>query len=173
MPGSQHINMLRLTGRQDLAFVQYFLEEDEATQSLRQVVTDVPHIGGPFEPASPRLTDVTGHVRRLQRHQQLAIQDRVEQPSVPSVPHSAEQFDIYTPAGVSDDELDAEVSPELSAADDTDRMESTYSLCPPEVCVDPSAELVFLLNEQELLDESPALAFPARLPVTCNILTRR
>ena len=67
---TKHTNCQRLFGRDpsDVGFVQFFSEDAEAILQLRQVVTDIPNVGGIHDPAMPRLRDVQPETKRRSPH---------------------------------------------------------------------------------------------------------
>ncbi|CAJ1416651.1 unnamed protein product [Effrenium voratum] len=56
--GTKYISLERLTEQKQVAFVQYFMVDDEEARQLRTQVDDTPHIGGPHEPQAPELVEV-------------------------------------------------------------------------------------------------------------------
>ncbi|CAJ1455509.1 unnamed protein product [Effrenium voratum] len=56
--GTKYISLERLTEQKQVAFVQYFMVDDEEVRQLRTQVDDTPHIGGPHEPQAPELVEV-------------------------------------------------------------------------------------------------------------------
>ncbi|CAJ1381673.1 unnamed protein product [Effrenium voratum] len=56
--GAKYISLERLTEQKQVAFVQYFMVDDEEVRQLRTQVDDTPHIGGPHEPQAPELVEV-------------------------------------------------------------------------------------------------------------------
>ena len=148
LPGNQHLNMQRITGLSDAAFVQYFCADSETVASLRQVVHDIPNVGGPFDPALPRLQDVTEQVHVRQRQRQLTIED-----APPFQPQrNTEHFDIHTPP-VSEDQ-DA-----VEQADSVESMFARYVCHPPVVLSDEAYEDAFVLDPAELEESKPEIAF--------------
>ena len=56
--GTKYISLERLTEQKQVAFVQYFMVDDEEARQLRTQVDDTPHISGPHEPQAPELVEV-------------------------------------------------------------------------------------------------------------------
>ena len=150
MAGNQHVNFARLCGKSELAFVQFFAEDQEAIHQLRQVVVDIPNVGGIHDPAMPALQDVTAQVQRRTR-QRLMLED--PQPEV----HLPEVYDIATPdsATARTAETASETEPEQEP------LFSTYVFLQPEVSLDPAWESSFVVNKHELQEEPPQLLFPS------------
>ncbi|CAE7799125.1 pol, partial [Symbiodinium sp. CCMP2456] len=148
IPGTQHINISRLCGHRehDIFFVQFFMEDDAAIAEIRQVVHDVPNLGGIHDPALPRLRDLTTEVRLRQRQHQLAIEDQAASSLEPEV------FDIATP----DSERTAEDTGDES---DFESMFSAFSSQPPVVSADAPWEPCFVFAISDVLSEPPELEF--------------
>ena len=153
IPGSQHINLPRLCQQPEvnIAFLQFFAEDEAAIAEIRTQVTDVPNVGGIHEPALPVLRDVTAVVQQRAR-QRLAITDGVPE-------DGPEVFDIATPdrESMRDGTSAGESEPEQ------DFFLSFYEVHPPEVWLDEAPEASFVLSQQELESEVPELLFPAVL----------
>ena len=126
LPGNFHINLQKVTGRTEVAFIQFFCEDSEMVASLRQVVVDIPSVGGPYEPALPRLKDVTEQVAAAQSLRDTPAQEARQAP---------ERFDIYTPndSGVSEERA-TESDGAMQDSEPALQMFSTYTCHPPEVC---------------------------------------
>ena len=122
--------------------------------SLRQVVHDVPNLGGPYEPSLPKLRDVTAQVMQRQRRRQLAIADHprgVESSQV-------ERFDIFTPSEVTHDEGADEESAEVMP-EGTEQLFSRYASRAPQVISDEAPESAFVFDVAELDAEKPSISF--------------
>ncbi|CAE7496221.1 RE1 [Symbiodinium sp. CCMP2592] len=149
MAGNQHVNFARLCGKSDLAFVQFFAEDQEAIHQLRQVVVDIPNVGGMHDPTMPALQDVTAQVQRRTR-QRLMLEDPQPEVRLPEV------YDIATPddATARTAETASETEPEQEP------LFSTYVFLQPEVILDPAWESSFVVDKHELQEEPPQLLFP-------------
>ena len=155
MAGGQHVNFQRLCGQpgQNVAFIQFFAEDEEAIMELRTQVVDIPNVGGVFEPSLPQLTDLTNEVNMRARARRAIEDVASEQVDGPQV------FDIQTP-----DDVHTEAAETVTESEDVESamLVSTYLGFVPEVCIDSACEAVFLLNVSELA-EAPQLLFPHTL----------
>ena len=88
MPGTQPLNVPRLTGNSNVALVQFFMVDMTEVMSLRQVAPDVPHLGGSHEPGMPDMHDQTEVVMRTKGPKPLQ-DEAVQKPSSPK-PTTAE-----------------------------------------------------------------------------------
>ena len=150
LAGNQHVNFQRLCGSvgQELAFLQFFAESEELILELRQVVVDVPNVGGIHDPAMPMIKDVTAQVQQRAR-QRLMIEDRQDDAQAP------EMFDISTP-------LSTEVSRSEVPRQDWSGDESffqAFARSPPAVTLDSAPECSFVLDVKEIASELPTLSF--------------
>ena len=156
LPGTQSVNFSRLSDVEgkDLCFLQFFCEDSETVLSLRRVVHDIPNVGGVFDPALPRLSEVNEAV--LRRRQVRAITDRAGTDQT-----GPEVFDISTPDGVTESsERHSEDTPEgaeENVEEDSDLF--AFSGKPPEVCVDSAVEPSLVFTTGELKDEALKLEF--------------
>ena len=156
MPGNQYLNLDKITGLSNVAFVQYFCEDAETVAALRQVVHEVPNLCGPYEPSLPRLQDVTEEVARRRNRRQLAMEDRQAMADTDQADHT-ERYDIFTPDGT---EGHASEDPDQSGGEtEMSQMFSMFVCHPPEVCTEAAHEQAFVFTHQELECEPPQLAF--------------
>ena len=152
MAGNQHINFERLCGQpgREVAFLQFFAEDEAAILELRSQVVDIPNVGGIHEPALPRLADVTEEVS-VRARQRLAIEDRI----VTEEAVQPEVFDIATPedtnAGSGNSEIDTDQSSWFAG----------YAEAPPPISSDPVPEATFVMSTQEL-EDVPEVAIPRK-----------
>ena len=84
LPATSHINLVRLTGLEEskLCFVQYFMLDSQAVSQLRVVVSDIPNVGGPYEPDLPELREAempndNRNVRRIRSIADGAVSNEV------------------------------------------------------------------------------------------------
>ncbi|CAE7314416.1 RE2, partial [Symbiodinium necroappetens] len=156
LPGTQSVNFSRLSDVEgkDLCFLQFFCEDSETVLSLRRVVHDIPNVGGVYDPALPRLSEVNEAV--LRRRQVRAITDRAGTDQT-----GPEVFDISTPDGVTESsERHSEDTPEgteENVEEDSDLF--AFAGKPPEVCVDSAVEPSLVFTTGELKDEALKLEF--------------
>ena len=150
MAGNQHVNFARLCGSTELAFVQFFAEDQESILQLRQTVVDVPNLGGIHDPAMPVLQDVTAQVQRRAK-ERLMLEEPQPEVRLPEV------FDIATPddATARTAETASETEPEQEP------FFSTYVFSQPEVSLDPAWQSSFVVSKHELQEEPPQLLFPS------------
>ncbi|CAJ1426200.1 unnamed protein product [Effrenium voratum] len=80
--GTKYISLERLTEQKQVAFVQYFMVDDEEVRQLRTQVDDTPHIGGPHEPQAPELVEVKDK-DLLRKRKARAIVDAQPAPDEP------------------------------------------------------------------------------------------
>ena len=158
IPGFQAVNVERLAGRspEGVAFVQYFSEDSEAIASLRQVVTDIPNLGGIHEPSLPTLKDVTDEVLRRKALRQIRDGELVPNAA------RAQEFDISTPLGsahAATSEDDAHTEVDAASVPDVHETFSWYANKPPDTTNDAAPEPAFVFTKQELADEPPQIAF--------------
>ncbi|CAE7152098.1 unnamed protein product [Symbiodinium pilosum] len=153
LPGQQAINFARLcpTLGHKVAFLQFFCESAETVASVRQVVADVPNLGGPYDPQMPPPRDLTHRVRLGGRMPALAIED--------GATRQPEHFDIATPPASSGPMSDLETEGEETEAP-TESVESVfmqYAVTPPLVYTDVAHEAAFVFSSAELERELPSL----------------
>ena len=166
LPGTQHINVAKLAGTCDVALVQFFCVDSEIVASLRQVVHDVPNLGGPFDPTLPTLEDVTAEVSCRRQRRQLALEDAAAQ-------SSPQRFDIYTPP-VSNSDLasDSNMESEPEDFESAQSMFAHFAVHPPTVLVTEAFEDVFVFTTDELSTSGPEIAFSSAVTkylVTCKV----
>ena len=79
MSGTNHINLQRVLGSDvsQTAFAQFLMYDHDTVTQLREVVPDVAHLGGTYEPGMPKLTDKTDDVTRRYK-QKMIEQDEAE-----------------------------------------------------------------------------------------------
>ena len=77
LPGNQLLNVPKLTGSVGAAVSQFFMVDMTEVMSLRQVVPDIPHLGGLYEPSMPSTTDMTDEVLKSRGPKPLTNQSRV------------------------------------------------------------------------------------------------
>ena len=84
LPATSHINLVRLTGLEEskLCFAQYFMLDSQAVSQLRVVVSDIPNVGGPYEPDLPELREAempndNRNVRRIRSIADGAVSNEV------------------------------------------------------------------------------------------------
>ena len=167
LAGNQHLNLQKITMKQEAAFIQYFLEDTETVASLRQVVVDIPNVGGPFEPSLPQLKDVTERVLQAQKRRQLALEDVSALP-----PTGPEAFDIFTPPATPNaDESHQDTTTPKS--DESPFQMFMFHVChPPEVTVNVAPEPVFVFTPPELESEPPQIAFNSQSSVYLVLLAK-
>ena len=161
LPGQQAINFARLcpTLGHKVAFLQFFCESAETVASVRQVVADVPNLGGPYDPQMPPPRDLTHRVRLGGRMPALAIED--------GATRQPEHFDIATPPASSGPMSDLETEGEETEAP-TESVESVfmqYAVTPPLVYTDVAHEAAFVFSSAELERELPSLEIAPPLVV--------
>ena len=152
------MNLSKLTGVSNAAFVQYFCADAETVMSLRQVVHDVPNLGGPFEPTLPRLRDLTEEVNRRRQRTQLALEDTRQGEEC----DTAQRFDIFTPPMSRGETSEANQSaPEDEEFESAEEMFMYYPCHPPTVLVDEAHEEAFVFTTDELNSSGHEIAFNA------------
>ncbi|CAE7711800.1 unnamed protein product, partial [Symbiodinium sp. CCMP2456] len=154
LPGTQPINFSRLTDVEtnSLCFLQFFSEDSETVLSLRQVVHEIPNVGGIHDPALPRLAEVNEAVVR--RRQVRAITDQAGMDQT-----GPEIFDIGTPDAVT--ESSERRTDSTQSDDEADDGADLFAFTnkPPEVCVDSAAEPSLVFEPKELKEEPLKLEF--------------
>ena len=164
LPGTQHVNLPKLTGVSHAAFVQYFCADAETVMSLRQVVHDVPNLGGPFEPTLPRLQDLTEEVSRRQQRNQLALEDIRQSDQY----DNAQRFEIFTPPMSREETSEAtQGTPEDGEFESAEEMFMTFLCHPPIVLVDEAHEEAFVFTTDEIIESGHEIAFTA---LSCKYL---
>ena len=177
-----HINLSRLAEmpEQDLCFVQYFLLDSEAVSQLRVVVSDVPNLGGTYEPTMPPLRDASDRLQiNRQARKVKCIEDQVtEGPNSDTNPSSSNIHDSHEHFEADDDNAavlaynssdsihsivgQGSLDHEISSQPPLQTMARSYFY--PEILVVPNdetdepAELVFTHHTSQYLDKSPKLA---------------
>ena len=154
LAGTQPINFARLSevATNDLCFLQFFSEDSETVLSLRQVVHEIPNIGGIHDPTLPRLAEVNEAV--IRRRQVRALTDRAATDQT-----GPEQFDIGTPDAVT--ESSEQRTDGTQSEDDAEDAADLFAFAskPPEVCVDAAAEPSLVFDTKELKEEPLKLEF--------------
>ena len=161
LPGHQPVNFSRLCPnvKAKVAFVQFFCENAETVASVRQVVDDIPNLGGPYDPQMPPTHDVTHRVRLEAGTPALALED---------VPRQRPQhFDISTPPNSSSQvpsQADVDSEDDIHV-ESTESMFMHYATHPPQVTVDSAPEIAFVFDSAELDAELPSLEIAPPLVV--------
>ena len=73
LAGTKYISLDRVIGEKDVSVVQFFMVDDDDVRDLRVQEGEVPHVGGVYDPDTPKLVDHTELV--LQRKRRRALQD--------------------------------------------------------------------------------------------------
>ena len=150
IPGHQPVNFERLSpcpvGK--IACLQFFCESAETVASVRQVVPEIPHLGGPYDPHMPPPRDVTSRVTLSGSSPVLALEDRP--------PSEPEWFDVATPTGSMSEGASTSERQE-DTVEPIEEMFSHFAVRPPVVLVDNAPEAAFVFLHQELDQEPPSL----------------
>ena len=96
LPGNQLLNVPKVCGHSDVCVVQFFMVDVSEVMSLRQVVPDIPHLGGQYEPDMPHSRDCTDEVLKTRSPKQIKNDNPPDNPPV-STPLSPQAADASQP----------------------------------------------------------------------------